>query len=129
MNKNKIKRIYQPSYELEEIEDWRNDYYLRKYNKTLIEYLISKNRLRPDQVIDENSYWEEYHNLIPYFRGKKNYTLLLRHNATCKEFGVKQIPSETIIEYDAWQDDKVGSYNERKSWKRNSKRPHQWKEK
>lgn len=129
MNKNKIKRMYQPSYELKELKDRENNYYLKKYNKTLIEYLVSKNKLRPDQIIDKNSYWNEYYNLLPYFRHKKNYAFLLRHNATCKEFGVKPMPLETILQYDAWQDDSVVAYNERKSWKRNSKRPHQWKEK
>ena len=130
MNKNKIKikKNYIPSYSYEEVEEWKNEYYLRKYNKTLIDYLISAKKICPDQVINEYSYFDKYYPLLCFIRHKSHFKLLLKQNEICKEFGVKGISKETVAEYDPWNDDKISSYRDRKSWKRNSKRKHQWKE-
>lgn len=51
-----------------------------------------------------------------------------KNNVTCKEFGVKGVPNEDVSKYDPYNDDRARAYAEAKSWKRNSKRKHQWKE-
>ena len=108
MNKNKIKRIYKKI---------ANRYHQCHFYpwESITNYM---------DKLDTKVYWN-----IPYIRHKNGYKKLLQMYEICKEFGVKGISKETIAKYDPWNDDKISSYRDRKSWKRNSKRPHQWKDK
>lgn len=71
----------------------------------------------------EKGFWD-----FPLIRRKSGYVKLKKFNATCKEFGVKGIPNKDVSKYDPYNDDCAMAYKEVKSWKRNSKRKHQWKE-
>lgn len=108
MNKDKIKWLYR----LDKVRyhsSWRlsfqseKDYYKR---------------------IDEEEYWN-----FPCIRRKSGFKRLLKQNDICKEFGVKGYPIKDTEYLDPYQDENVKSWSERKSWKRNSKRKHQWKNK
>jgi hypothetical protein len=74
--------------------------------------------------IDEEEYWN-----FPCIRRKSGFKRLLKQNDVCKEFGVKGYPIKDTEYLDPYQDENVKSWSERKSWKRNSKRKHQWKNK
>ena len=75
-----------------------------------------------DEELDEEDYWN-----LNYFRRKSGYRNILRINDICKEFGVKGYTSEKTCVLNPWEDYPVQSRKEKKSWKRNSKRKHQWK--
>ena len=66
---------------------------------------------------------------IPCIRRKSNYRQSLRLNEICKEFNIKGISSKKVRELDPYMDDQAMAWGERKNWKRNSKRKHQWKAK
>lgn len=74
--------------------------------------------------------WETYYNL-PWLRSPKNHKYLLRTKVYIdelnKEYKIKRIPEQIMRNYDSWEDIHVSAYADRKSWKRNSKRSHQWK--
>lgn len=128
MNKDKIKYLYQERYQIKNVYDWENSYYQSKYNLSKPEYLLSRQLITKNQIIDDWRYYTSRDNM-PFYRRKSNYKKLMKFNVTCKEFGIKGISKETLQRYDSWEDDPVSSYGERKSWKRNSKRKHQWKDK
>lgn len=107
-------------------------------NKYKIKWLYKKDKRRYYWFYW--SYWKsEEENLkemdeedmfnFPCIHHKKGFKQSVIFNDICKEFGVKGYSKEYINELDPWNDDNAMAWNERKSWKRNSKRPHQWKEK
>lgn len=75
------------------------------------------------EFYEEEDRWD-----FPFIRRKNGYAKLKKNNVTCKEFGVKSVPNEDVSKYDPYNDDRARAYAEAKSWKRNSKRKHQWKE-
>lgn len=82
----------------------------------------------------EYNFWskqiETYYN-IPYFRSPKNYKCIMKIMAyideLSQEYKIKRISKEILRNYDAFEDIRVAAHDERKSWKRNSKRKHQYK--
>lgn len=77
-----------------------------------------------DSYLNEEDSWN-----FPFIRRKNGYKKLQQFNVTCKEFGVKGYSSKKVEELNPYNDDRAMAWNERKSWKRNSKRKHQWVEK
>lgn len=62
--------------------------------------------------------------------GYKKYTLIALNckNLLKQGIKVKQLYKQKVSEYDPWINEKTASaWKERKNWKRNSKRKHQWK--
>lgn len=107
MNKNKIKWLYKKD---------KNRYYwfCWCYWKSLEENLEEMDK--------------EIHPNFPCNRHKRGFKKIQQFNDICKEFGVKGYSNEYYRELDPWNDDNAMAWNEKKSWKRNSKRKHQWKE-
>lgn len=64
---------------------------------------------------------------LPIFRSKSGILRALKINDICKEFNLKRFSEEEIRGLDSWEDDCVKACHEANSWKRNSKRKHQWK--
>lgn len=83
---------------------------------------------------EEYSFWskkiESYYNL-PCFRSPRNHKCIMRLkiyiDELSDEYKIKRIPEQIIRNYDSYEDIHVSAYADRKSWKRNSKRSHQWK--
>ena len=76
------------------------------------------------------SYGADYYN-IPTFRSKSGYRNYLRTQATIEDYSdyrLKKYSKESMSLRDDYEDTAVAAYSERKSWKRNSKRRHQWKQ-
>ena len=71
----------------------------------------------------------DYYN-IPIVRSKSRYRCYLRIQAVIKDYNdykLKQYSKTELKLRDDWEDTKVCAWKERESWKRNSKRKHQWK--
>ena len=72
----------------------------------------------------------DYFNL-PFCRRKSGYRSLLRARARLNEYKneykIKSRSEDWIKERDPYEDKFVQVWSERKSWKRNSSRRHQWK--
>lgn len=108
MNKDKIKWLYRKTA--------KRYHHCHRYPWESITEYISK--------LDEEVEWN-----FPYIRKKSNFKKIQQLNCICKEFGVKGYSNEYILKLNPYNDDKAMAWNEKKSWKRNSKRKHQWKEK
>lgn len=69
---------------------------------------------------------------IPFCRRKSGYKNLLRARAKVKEYEkdykIKFRSSKWIKERDPYEDSFAQAWLERKNWKRNSSRKHQWKD-
>jgi hypothetical protein len=71
-----------------------------------------------------------YYNM-PVVRSKSGYRNYLRTQATIEDYSdyrLKKYSKESMSLRDDYEDTAVAAYSERKSWKRNSKRRHQWKQ-
>lgn len=72
--------------------------------------------------------WDCYN--FPCFRKKSHYRKALRQKDIVddykKDYKIKSISSNYVCELDPYQDDKAMAWNERRSWKRNSKKKKQW---
>lgn len=75
-----------------------------------------------------NGDWHYYN--FPCIRSKSHFRLYLKEKDKVdyykKDYKIKGISFKTVIQLDPYQDDKVGAWNERKSWKRNSRKRKQW---
>ena len=75
---------------------------------------------------------EDYYNFNAFFRGKRNWKSYLQNYYSAKysekEYGVNfKLRKQKFIETNAWDYEECAkAYHERKSWKRNSKKRHQW---
>lgn len=105
-------------------------------NKDKIKWLYQKTKNRYHQpwrysFMSEERYQkeldEEIFHRFPCFRSKLGYRKLKRLYAKCQDFGVKMMDKKSIEAVNPWNEDCVSSWAERKSWKRNSKRKHQYK--
>lgn len=83
----------------------------------------------------EYCYWsrkmETYYNL-PWLRSPSNHRFTLRLKDLTDDlrkdgYNLKHITKEEIRRLNSWEDIHVSAFSERRSWKRNSKRRHQWK--
>lgn len=106
MNKDKIKWLYNQD---------KNRYHYTFWGRW-------KSDEEREKQLEETGFWN-----FPCIRRKSGFKRLLKHNDTCKEFGIKGCPIEDTDYLDPYQDERAMAWNERKSWKRNSKRKHQWK--
>ena len=88
---------------------------------------MNKDKIKWLYQITYNSYYDMEFCNIPCIRRKSNYRQCLRFNDICKEFKVKGISPKKLNELNPYNDDQAMAWNERKNWKRNSKRKHQWK--
>lgn len=76
---------------------------------------------------------EDFYN-IHWYQHKKNYNCAKKHYINCKEYEKEyninlKYKKKDYIYLDRWiYEERVSSWYERNSWKRNSKRNHQWKE-
>lgn len=72
--------------------------------------------------------WDCYD--FPCIRKKSHYRKALRQKDIVddykKDYKIKGISSNYVCELDPYQDDKAMAWNERRSWKRNSKKKKQW---
>lgn len=100
-------------------------------NKNKIKWLYKKTarRYHPYRCflwenLDDVSEWN-----LPWIRKKSGYRNALKINDICREFSLKCYSKERLWGLDNWSDDPAMASRERKSWKRNSKRSHQWKHK
>lgn len=84
-------------------------------------------------IIDVWGHECEVYNL-PYHRKPKNFKYMLKLKDTIKYLNkedgiiIKRITNKELKNYDNYEDIPVSAYSERKSWKRNSKRKHQYKD-
>lgn len=75
---------------------------------------------------------EDYYNFNAYFRGKRNWKAYFKNYCAAKyaekEYGVNlKLRKEKFAETDSWAyEEHAKAYHERKSWKRNSKKKHQY---
>lgn len=81
-----------------------------------------------EKHLDEQGYF----NFNAYFRGKRNWKSYLSNYCSAK-YAEKQyqvnlkLSKQKFIETDCWNyEQKASAWKERKSWKRNSKKSHQW---
>lgn len=75
----------------------------------------------------------DFYNFPAWFRAKRNWKSYLKNYFTCKELEKEyqvnfKLRKQKFIETDSWvYETKASAWTERKSWKRNSKRKHQFK--
>ena len=95
--------------------------------KELWLYKITKQKL----FWNSNKEYEFWNfNICRRLRGYKKYARLAFdcRKLLKKGIKIKQLPKQNVSLYDSWDNEKLASaWNERRNWKRNSKRKHQWK--
>lgn len=112
-NNNKIKWLYKK--------------YAGRYTNPYLSYC------KDDEEYYKRLNEEDFFN-IPWFKHKRNYKCVKKQYFKCKEYEKEyhinlKVNKKEYVYLDRWIfEDRAVSWDERNSWKRNSKRAHQWKE-